>query len=301
MAEAPEAQPRGPLDGLLVADLSRILAGPYASMLLSDMGAQVVKVEGRGGDDTRTWLPPVRGEVSTYYLGVNRGQALGRPRPQGPRRPGPGPGARAPRRRGHRELQARRAGPLRPRLRHRERGQPPGRLRLHHRLRRRGGGGAARLRPHGPGHVRAHEPDRRPRRLPLPRRHLGVRRHERHAGDHRHPRRAHLARRDRHRPARRGQPALDRAVGPGQPHERLGRRRHGPVPDGQRAPEPVPLRAAAGGRRRAHRHRRQRRAVRQAVRGARRARSCSRTRASPTTRTGPRTARRCARCWSSGS
>ena len=65
MVEAPEAQPRGPLDGLLVADLSRILAGPYASMLLSDMGAQVVKVEGRGGDDTRTWLPPVRGSNLT--------------------------------------------------------------------------------------------------------------------------------------------------------------------------------------------------------------------------------------------
>lgn len=70
--EAPAAA--GPLDGLLVADFSRILAGPYASMLLSDMGARVVKVEGRGGDDTRTWLPPVRGEVSTYYLAVNRGK-----------------------------------------------------------------------------------------------------------------------------------------------------------------------------------------------------------------------------------
>ncbi|WP_380168860.1 CaiB/BaiF CoA transferase family protein [Jannaschia sp. R86511] len=65
---------RGPLDGLLVADFSRILAGPYSSMLLSDMGAQVVKVEGRGGDDTRTWMPPVRDEVSTYYLAVNRGK-----------------------------------------------------------------------------------------------------------------------------------------------------------------------------------------------------------------------------------
>jgi crotonobetainyl-CoA:carnitine CoA-transferase CaiB-like acyl-CoA transferase len=62
----------GPLQGLLVADFSRILAGPYASMLLADMGADVVKVEGPRGDDTRTWLPPVRGEISTYYLGVNR-------------------------------------------------------------------------------------------------------------------------------------------------------------------------------------------------------------------------------------
>ncbi len=67
---------RGPLAGLLVADFSRILAGPYATMLLADLGAEVVKVEGPGGDDTRTWAPPVRdvgGEgVSTYYLGVNR-------------------------------------------------------------------------------------------------------------------------------------------------------------------------------------------------------------------------------------
>jgi crotonobetainyl-CoA:carnitine CoA-transferase CaiB-like acyl-CoA transferase len=63
---------RGPLAGLLVADFSRILAGPYATMLLADLGAEVVKVEGPGGDDTRTWQPPVRDGVATYYLGVNR-------------------------------------------------------------------------------------------------------------------------------------------------------------------------------------------------------------------------------------
>jgi crotonobetainyl-CoA:carnitine CoA-transferase CaiB-like acyl-CoA transferase len=64
----------GPLVGILVADFSRILAGPYATMLLADMGASVVKVEGPKGDDTRTWTPPVRDGVSTYYLGVNRGK-----------------------------------------------------------------------------------------------------------------------------------------------------------------------------------------------------------------------------------
>jgi crotonobetainyl-CoA:carnitine CoA-transferase CaiB-like acyl-CoA transferase len=63
---------RGPLSGLLVADFSRILAGPYATMLLADLGAQVIKVEGPNGDDTRTWMPPVRDGISTYYLGVNR-------------------------------------------------------------------------------------------------------------------------------------------------------------------------------------------------------------------------------------
>ncbi len=65
----------GPLDGLLVADFSRVLAGPYATMLLADLGASVVKVEGPPtGDDTRAWTPPDRDGVSTYYLGVNRGK-----------------------------------------------------------------------------------------------------------------------------------------------------------------------------------------------------------------------------------
>jgi crotonobetainyl-CoA:carnitine CoA-transferase CaiB-like acyl-CoA transferase len=63
---------RGPLDGIVVADFSRILAGPYCTMLLADMGAQVIKVESPAGDDTRTWMPPVRDGVSTYYLGINR-------------------------------------------------------------------------------------------------------------------------------------------------------------------------------------------------------------------------------------
>jgi crotonobetainyl-CoA:carnitine CoA-transferase CaiB-like acyl-CoA transferase len=62
----------GPLSGLVVADFSRILAGPYATMLLADLGAQVIKVESPGGDDTRTWMPPVHDGVSTYYLGINR-------------------------------------------------------------------------------------------------------------------------------------------------------------------------------------------------------------------------------------
>ncbi len=67
-----DVRPSGPLSGILVADFSRVLAGPYATMLLADMGARVVKVESPGGDDTRTWMPPVREGISTYYLGVNR-------------------------------------------------------------------------------------------------------------------------------------------------------------------------------------------------------------------------------------
>ncbi|MFM7686926.1 MAG: CaiB/BaiF CoA transferase family protein, partial [Actinomycetota bacterium] len=62
----------GPLAGLLVADLSRVLAGPYCSMLLADMGATVVKVESPDGDETRTWMPPEKDGVSTYFLSINR-------------------------------------------------------------------------------------------------------------------------------------------------------------------------------------------------------------------------------------
>jgi crotonobetainyl-CoA:carnitine CoA-transferase CaiB-like acyl-CoA transferase len=69
---ADPGRPTGPLAGLVVADFSRILAGPYATMLLADLGAEVIKVEGPSGDDTRTWMPPVRDGISTYYLGVNR-------------------------------------------------------------------------------------------------------------------------------------------------------------------------------------------------------------------------------------
>jgi crotonobetainyl-CoA:carnitine CoA-transferase CaiB-like acyl-CoA transferase len=63
----------GPLSGVIVADFSRVLAGPYASMLLGDLGADVIKVERPGtGDDTRAWGPPWRDGDSTYYLALNR-------------------------------------------------------------------------------------------------------------------------------------------------------------------------------------------------------------------------------------
>jgi len=65
-------RPTGPLAGLLVADFSRVLAGPYATMLLADLGAEVIKVEAPVGDDTRAWMPPSRDGISTYYLAVNR-------------------------------------------------------------------------------------------------------------------------------------------------------------------------------------------------------------------------------------
>ena len=67
------AAPAGPLSGLLVADFSRVLAGPYCTMLLADLGADVIKVESPGGDDTRQWVPPVTKDGwSTYFLAINR-------------------------------------------------------------------------------------------------------------------------------------------------------------------------------------------------------------------------------------
>ncbi|MFF6805939.1 CoA transferase [Streptomyces sp. NPDC012616] len=65
---------RGALDGLRIADFSRVLAGPYATMLLGDLGADVVKVERPGiGDETRAWHPPADSDgTSTYFLSVNR-------------------------------------------------------------------------------------------------------------------------------------------------------------------------------------------------------------------------------------
>ncbi|WP_052809754.1 CaiB/BaiF CoA transferase family protein [Streptomonospora alba] len=67
--------PGRPLEGVRVADLSRVLAGPYATMLLADMGADVVKIEHPGrGDDTRAWGPPWAGDEASYFLSVNRGK-----------------------------------------------------------------------------------------------------------------------------------------------------------------------------------------------------------------------------------
>ena len=62
-----------PLEKIKIIDLSRALAGPYCSMMLADMGAEVIKVEMPGkGDDSRAWGPPFLEGESAYYMSVNR-------------------------------------------------------------------------------------------------------------------------------------------------------------------------------------------------------------------------------------
>jgi crotonobetainyl-CoA:carnitine CoA-transferase CaiB-like acyl-CoA transferase len=63
----------GPLAGVRILDLSRILSGPFATMIFADLGADVIKLENpRTGDDTREWAPPYQGDQSAYFLSVNR-------------------------------------------------------------------------------------------------------------------------------------------------------------------------------------------------------------------------------------
>jgi hypothetical protein len=61
-----------PLAGIRVVDLSRVLSGPFATMTLGDLGAEVIKIEPPQGDDTRRWGPPFVAGESTYYLSANR-------------------------------------------------------------------------------------------------------------------------------------------------------------------------------------------------------------------------------------
>src|SRR6516164_4901029 len=62
-----------PLEGIRILDLTRVLSGPYCTMLLGDLGAEVIKVERLGeGDDTRAFAPPFQGDQAAYFLSVNR-------------------------------------------------------------------------------------------------------------------------------------------------------------------------------------------------------------------------------------
>ena len=71
--EDPGTPPPAPLAGVRVVDLSRVLAGPLATMTLGDLGADVIKIERPGeGDDTRHWGPPFAGDDAAYFLSLNR-------------------------------------------------------------------------------------------------------------------------------------------------------------------------------------------------------------------------------------
>ncbi len=283
-----ETKRPGPLAGLLVADFTRVLAGPYCTMLLGDLGATVVKIEGPAGDETRAWMPPTRdtanGGESTYYLSVNRNKravtldfadaadlATARAlaaradvvvenfKPGGLERFGL-------------DYDAVRAG------------NPGGRLRVDHRLRP--GLRPARLRRARPGAVGPHERHRNARGRPHEGGRRDRRRRDRPARRDRHPGGAASSRRDRRGPARRGEPAVVGAVGAREPVRRVRARRGRAAAARQRPPEHLPVRPLPHRRRPARDRGRQRRAVRAPVRGPRARRS---TPGSP-----PRASARCA-------
>src|SRR5688572_14489806 len=65
---------QAPLEGVVVLDLSRLLPGPYATQILADLGAEVIKVEDPGAGDYLRHMPPLAGEHSALFLGLNRGK-----------------------------------------------------------------------------------------------------------------------------------------------------------------------------------------------------------------------------------
>ena len=69
----PTSPPLGPLSGITILDLTRVLAGPYCTMILYDLGARIIKVEPPGGDDSRSYGPWFDGK-SAYFMSLNRGK-----------------------------------------------------------------------------------------------------------------------------------------------------------------------------------------------------------------------------------
>ena len=106
----------GALAGIKVVDLTRVLGGPYCTMILSDHGAEVIKIEPPQGDEVRDWGPPFHDGDASYFIGVNRNKqaiALDIGKPAG-KEVAAAPAGR--RRRADRELQARLDGEMGPRL-----------------------------------------------------------------------------------------------------------------------------------------------------------------------------------------
>ena len=178
----------GALDGIRVVDLTRILAGPLCTMMLGDMGADVIKIEPPTGDDTRRWGPPFAGDDAAYFLGVNRNKRSltleygGAGRPEDSRRPD------REGRRADRQFPHRHAGEVGLHGRMVRRPRAAADPLLDHRLRhQRPAGAPARLRLHPAGRIRPDEHLRRARRRPDQVRRRDRRRLHRHAGVERHP------------------------------------------------------------------------------------------------------------------
>lgn len=71
-SEAADSEPETALSGIRILDFTRAMAGPFGTMLLGDLGAEVIKVESPQGDDTRNWAPPEINGISSYFLSANR-------------------------------------------------------------------------------------------------------------------------------------------------------------------------------------------------------------------------------------
>ena len=69
------------LDGVKVIDLTRVLGGPYATQILADHGADIIKIESAAGDEVRGWGPPFAREMASYFINVNRNKKIGCDRP----------------------------------------------------------------------------------------------------------------------------------------------------------------------------------------------------------------------------
>ena len=199
-----EGDPRmpGPLSHIRVLDLSRIMAGPWTSQILADLGADVIKVErSRVGDDTRSWGPPYLKDKegndtkeAGYYLAVNRGKRSDHAEPRQAGEPAGGARSCQVRRHPAREFQGRHAAEIRARLTRVSRNQSAAHLLLHHRLRPdRPETRCRRLRLCRPGDGRIDERHRRARRSRG--RRAAESRHPDRGPDHRHVCRGRSARR----------------------------------------------------------------------------------------------------------